>query len=327
MTDRSAEFRPGTIDTRPVRRAAFTALVRPPAGTSTLLVSDADTGELVEVAGLPRRPEPVPLALSWDGTHLLVRTGPKDQPDRDLVLLCLATRERRVFDADADGLVQHAALSPDGRSMATLADENGVRVGVTDLATGARKPLWSAEGWRSDGGVAWSPDGTLLAVDFIDEKEDRTDTVVLSVADGSVLARYEGLVILGSSNGVWAGGRELLLVEEFPEETVPPLFLHDVTTGSVRRFDQVPSRGGGVSAVTAGRLVQHLPGGLFSCALDRSDPRPVLGLPPTYGVEFFDVSGTGAPGPATRSSSPPKSGTPASGPPRHSPTTAQPQVR
>ncbi|WP_328953319.1 hypothetical protein [Kitasatospora purpeofusca] len=254
-------------------------------------MSDADTGEPVEVAGLPGRPEAVPLALSWDGAHLLVRTGPEDRPDRDLVLLGLGTGERRVFDADVDGLVEQAALSPDGRSMATLADEDGVRVGVTDLATGARKPLWSAEGWRSDAGVAWSPDGSLLAVGFIDEEEDRTDTVVLSVADGSVLARYEGLGAPGSPNGVWTGERELLLIEEFSDETVPPLFLHDVATGAVRRFDRAPGQVGGVSAVAAGRLVQRLPGGLFGCALDGSDPRPVLGLPPTYEVGFFDVSG------------------------------------
>ncbi|WP_159400746.1 hypothetical protein [Streptomyces sp. XY431] len=242
------------------------------------------------MAGLPGRPEAVPLALSWEGGHLLLRTGPEDRPDRDLVLLGLATGERRVFDADTDGLVEQAALSPDGRSMVTLTDEDGVRVDVTDLGTGARKPLWSAEGWRSDAGMAWSPDGTLLAVGLVDEEEDRTDTVVLSLADGSVLARYEGLAALGSPNGAWTGARELLLVEEFSDESVPPLFLHDVATGGVRRFDRVPGQVGGVSAVAAGRLVQRLPGGLFVCALDGTDPRPVLGLPPTYEVGFFDVS-------------------------------------
>ncbi|MDY0814123.1 hypothetical protein [Kitasatospora purpeofusca] len=290
MADRSAEFRPGTIGPRPVRRAAFSALVRSPEGASTLLVSDADTGELVGVAGLPGRPEAVPLALSWDGAHLLFRTGPEDRPDRDLVLLRLATGERRVFDADVDGLVEQAALSPDGRSMATLADEDGVRVDVTDLETGTREPLWSADGWRSDSGVAWSPDGTLLAVGLVDEEEDRTDTVVLSLADGSVLARYEGLAALGSPNGAWTGERELLLVEEFSDESVPPLFLHDVATGGVRRFDRVPGQVGGVSAVAAERLVQRLPGGLFVGALDGTDSRSVLGLPSTYEVGFFDVS-------------------------------------
>lgn len=199
------------------------------------------------------------------------------------MLLGLGTGERRVFDADVDGLVEQAALSPDGRSMATLADEDGVRVGVTDLATGARKPLWSAEGWRSDAGVAWSPDGSLLAVGFIDEEEDRTDTVVLSVADGSVLARYEGLGAPGSPNGVWTGERELLLIEEFSDETVPPLFLHDVATGAVRRFDRAPGQVGGVSAVAAGRLVQRLPGGLFGCALDGSDPAPCSDSPDVRG--------------------------------------------
>ncbi|WP_093859034.1 hypothetical protein [Streptomyces sp. TLI_053] len=284
------EFRPGTIDPRPVRRAAFAALVRPPEGASTLLLSDADTGELVGVAGLPGRPEAVPLALSRDGTHLLLRTGPEDRPARDLVLLRLATGERQGFDAGTDGLVEQAALSPEGRSMATLVDEDGVRVDVTDLETGARKPLWSAGGWRSDSGVAWSPDGTLLAVGFIDEEQDRTDTVVLSLADGSALARYEGLAALGSPNGAWTGERELLLVEEFSDESIPPLFLHDVATGGVRRFDRVPEHVGGALAVAAGRLVQVLPGGLFGCALDGTDPRPVLGLPPTYEVGFFDVS-------------------------------------
>ncbi|MFB8236595.1 WD40 repeat domain-containing protein [Kitasatospora purpeofusca] len=254
------------------------------------MVSDADTGDPVEVAGLPRHPAPVPLALARDGSHLLVRTGPEDRPDRDLVLLRLATGEKRVFDADADGLVHQAALSPDGRSMATLTDEDCVRVDVTDLGTGARKPLWSTEGWRSDAGLAWSPDGALLAVGCIDEEEDRTDTVVLSLADGSVLARYEGLTALSSPNGAWTGERELLLVEEFPDESVPPLFLHDVATGRVRRFDRVPGQVGGVSAVADGRLVQQLPGGLFGCALDGTDPRLVLGLPPTYEVGFFDVS-------------------------------------
>ncbi|MFE7486349.1 hypothetical protein [Kitasatospora sp. NPDC057541] len=260
-------------------------------GTGVLVVSDADTGELVEATGLPRHPAAVPLALSWDGGHVLVRTGPENQPDRDLVLSCLATGRRQLFDAQANGLVYQAALSPDGRSMATVADEDDVRVDITDLTTGVRRPLWSAAGWRSESGVAWSPDGGLVSVSYIDEESDRTDTVVLSVADGSVLTRYDGLGTLGSPNGTWTGERELLLVEEFSEEDVPPLFLQDVATGAVRRFTRAPGYVGGVPAVVGDRLVQRLSAGLFDCALDGTDPHPVLVLPPAHEVGFFDVSG------------------------------------
>ncbi|MGW4892753.1 TolB family protein [Kitasatospora sp. NPDC004240] len=290
MADESWGTTPDSLKERRIGRARFMAQLTAPDGTGTLVAQDADGGELVRVADVPGGAAARPLALSWDGTRALVRTGPAERPDRDLVLFTLATGERHSHDATAEGGTEFAALSPDGRTLATLTGDD-VRVGVLDLATGARRRIWSAPGWATvEASVSWSPDGRLIAATYVSE-EDVAATIVLSAEDGAEVAHYEGLLTVASPNGTWSGPRELLLLEEDPEEPVAPVLLRDVTSGATRRFDRDPQDAGGLHALAGGRLVELRPGdGLYAHLLDGSDPRPVLGPGPGYTVGFFDIS-------------------------------------
>ncbi|MFJ6216130.1 TolB family protein [Streptomyces sp. NPDC092296] len=294
MADRFWEFTgDGPVAERPLGRAAFLLVPGRPDGGEML--AGTDSGGLVRVPGMSPESVTRPLALSRDGARVVLCTGRIDRPERQLVVRTLATGEQRVFDALADGTARYAALSPDGGRLAVLSDDASevhASVTVTDLAGGAVRRLWLAEGEASaEGAVSWSPDGRLLAVTYLADGEFAA-TAILEVADGRQLAFYDELLTLGSANGSWSDDRELVLVEEDPEEDVPPLFVRDVLSGGTVRHDWNSEQRGGVLAVWDGRLVHDKPGvGLCTTAFDGSDPRPLLRIDTTgWGIWFFDLA-------------------------------------
>ncbi|MFE5326225.1 TolB family protein [Embleya sp. NPDC056575] len=151
------------------------------------VVLDADNDEFVATPGTPAGTLTTALAISHDGTHVLFRARVEDQPEARLVLHTVATGEQRSFDAHRDGTDWKAALSPDGRAMATLGgDDDSAIVALTDTGTGVRRRLWSSAGLGSalECSIAWSPDGRLVATTYVDD-EGHLVTMVLDTADES----------------------------------------------------------------------------------------------------------------------------------------------
>lgn len=128
------------------------------------------------------------LVLSRQRHHRLHRTGPADML-HDLVVVDVATGQQRTLAATERSLEQ-PALSPDGRTVACVAEEVGApdrpatlrlalvdvdRGEVTDVATDL--DLWPSE-------PCWSPDGA--AVLFSADEDGRRPLFRLDVADGRV---------------------------------------------------------------------------------------------------------------------------------------------
>jgi Tol biopolymer transport system component len=104
-----------------------------------------------------------PVDWSGDGQRLLIAgRGPNGGPG--LSMLDLRTRAQTSL---LDGNVQDAARSPDERRIAFVRDQ---KLGVLDIGNGkvtmiaARITAMSSAAFVGDGYVAWSPDGTRIAV-------------------------------------------------------------------------------------------------------------------------------------------------------------------
>ncbi|WP_214417153.1 PD40 domain-containing protein [Sphaerisporangium fuscum] len=262
---------------------------------NAVVVLDADSDEFVIVPGLPEHLSRETVSLSSDGTRLvfLARQDDGAGPMR-VVLHALATGARQEFASDD---FMRAALSPDGTRIAVLADlSNGPGIpgvgdeiaGITliETATGARQPLWSAEGYWEEASISWSPDGRLLAATYL-TLDDVLTTVVLDLS-GKAIGVHEERVALPGPHSVWRSDRELIVYPEPDDES--PLIAIDVPTGSERRF----TRGNfsAYLAIAGGRVVRpgSSPERFVTTDLDDADERPFLTFHPAVSIDALDIA-------------------------------------
>ncbi|GAA3140040.1 hypothetical protein GCM10010466_33900 [Planomonospora alba] len=293
VVDRSWEIAFDMLASRPVRAARMVLAVRGPDRTA-VIVLDADSDAFMTVPGLPRHFAPETVSLSSDGTRLVFTARQDDGagPPR-VVLHTLATGDRREFTSDD---YMRAALSPDGTRLAVLADlSNGPGIpGVGDeiagielieTGTGARYPLWSAEGYWEEASISWSPDGLLLSATYL-TLDDVLTTVVLDPT-GKEIGSYAERVALPGPHSVWASDHELIVYPEPDDES--PLITIDVSTGGERRFTR--RNFDAYLAISGGRVVRPgpVPERLITTDLNDDDERPFLSISPAVPVCALDI--------------------------------------
>jgi hypothetical protein len=262
----------------------------------SVVVQDADSGDFVEVPGLPTDPHTRPLALSPAGDRLLLLAPHEGRRFGGLCLHTLATGEQRWFSAQADGQDWLAGISPDGRTIATLTTDvrpdQSAAINVIDVASGRRRRLTSLlpdSGYSLESRVCWSPDGQLVAVTYLapkfGEAEDEDLATIVVDTDGAVLAHHQFMGILNSSSS-WAADRELVCYVLYDEEG---LYLLDVQHNTKRLISHDYS----IWGVLDGRLVRKLPWNpgeptrLVTTNLDGTDQQPLLAIQPHTSIELF----------------------------------------
>ncbi|GAA3597805.1 hypothetical protein GCM10022419_096430 [Nonomuraea rosea] len=293
VVDRSWEIAFDALASRPVR-AARMVLAAQGLDRNAVIVLDADSDAFVTVPGLPAHLSRETVSLSTDGTVLVFLTPQDDGagPMR-VVLHTLATGARREFASDD---FMRAALAPDGALLAVLADlsngpgipgvgDESAGVALIETATGARRTLWSAEGYWEESSISWSPDGRLLAATYL-TTDDVLTTVVLDLS-GKELGSYAERVALPGPHSVWASGRELIVYPEPDDEG--PLIAIDVPTGGERRFTRQGFEA--YLAVSGGRVVRpsSSPGRFVTTDLNDGDERPFLTVSPAVAIDALDI--------------------------------------
>jgi len=181
-----------------------------------------------------------------------------------VVLHTLATGARQEFIADD---TWRAALSPDGKHL------------------GARKPLWSGEGWWEEASISWSPDGHLLAATY-ETVDDVLTTVVVDLS-GKPIGVYDewGRSSFAALGLAVQPGTDRL---SRPDDEMPFIAI-DVTTGNQHRFTRRDFRG--YLAASGGRVVREgsSPGQFATTDLDDGDERPFLAFNPAVAIKTLDI--------------------------------------
>jgi hypothetical protein len=205
------------LPVRPVRRASLVFETGPGVRDELAVVFDADSAEFVRVPG--SRPDAEIKSLSHDGTRLvLIDRGLDVHPQVTRVgIRVLATGEERWFTTPDYQQDQTAAFSPDGTVLAVMSHDDPCSedgdppvqavIELLDLGTGDRRRIWQEPGAACDFGLAWSPDGRMIAATYIiwDKERDNDfwSTVVVDAADGTVRATAPFTGFRTWSNGIW----------------------------------------------------------------------------------------------------------------------------
>lgn len=161
------------------RRIAYVLSVD---GSADLYVADLDSGERTRLTDHPAiDTEP---CWSPDGTTIAFTSDRSGVPQ--VYLLDVATREVRILTREGKQNLR-PRYAPDGRSLAVVTAEQGFRIALIDLATGARRLLTDGP---QDESPAFSPDGRQLA--YAGQGPDGSELRLLSL-DGSVRQRLPGV--------------------------------------------------------------------------------------------------------------------------------------
>jgi hypothetical protein len=116
-------------------------LIALPSGVIILL--DADDGGFAQLPGIPATgtwPIYLPLTLSPDGTQLLLGCEEGNGPHVSLVLQRLADGQRRRFPTPLGCFDNMAAFSPDGDTIASLANDRGRQAAIDLITVATRRP-------------------------------------------------------------------------------------------------------------------------------------------------------------------------------------------
>ncbi|GGK11092.1 hypothetical protein GCM10010123_46330 [Pilimelia anulata] len=202
------------LPVRPVSRASMALGITPDKDRQICVVYDIERDEFVRPPSMPDGSGWSLLSLSPDGTQLLYLDlyGPR-RPDNGLYLYTLATAEHVRFDPPDITHPDCAAVSPDGRTIATLTgDISGkpiATIHLLDVATGRWRQVWQEPGLAAvlEGVVAWSPDGSRLAATY--GIGPGWGTVVLDSA-GRKLAYFDETLLPSSGNSAWLDNRRVL---------------------------------------------------------------------------------------------------------------------
>lgn len=270
------------------------------AGERVAVALDADRDEFVRLPALPAGRGWELLALSPDGTQLLYLDRHGTSSLGGLFLHTLATGQRQVFDASADGRTVLAALSPDGRGIATLSlphdpsqphdpDAGLAAVGIIDTTTGRQRRLWARPGtWARGSTVSWSPDGQLIAVNYM--TLDEADATVVLDPTGHEVGHYDDVVISTSPNGAWLGPRELICGHDHPDGwNLTALNLVDGTHRVLGPRGAMPIGRIGDRLIASPTSSVSGPIRVNTTDLGGTDPQPFLTIHTTGGIEPFDT--------------------------------------
>jgi WD40 repeat protein len=142
--------------------------------------------------------------LSADGTRLVRQANSGADPRLEIVDL-------RTGDSDGLGGATGycPALSPDNATLASYSSRFGGQVRLHDVRAGTSSVLRRAELFRSEaicGGIAWSPEGDLLAV------RDAKGSVIVD-RDGRVVLRIPGGSVTNGSMSWSPDGRKILFYD------------------------------------------------------------------------------------------------------------------
>ncbi|MFC7481400.1 TolB family protein [Luedemannella flava] len=258
-----------------------------------ILLLDADTGRFAAFAGVPSDGILRPLALSHDGRYLLFSVLEDGGRTMLLVLHRLADgHNRRLYRPDGYFDVL-AAVAPDGRTVATLSDDDDevVCIDLVDLEALTRRRAWSGAGGASlnEAVIAWSPSGDMVAATYYLTHIDGVATVIVNVRSGAVLRHYERRAIVGCTNGSWVDDHHVILVDEPSEEFSPPADLVDVRDGSTRRLHS-QDRWRNSLAIVDGRFLSQMYGSsdLYLTDLDGNDAELLLTV--AAGLDLLDIA-------------------------------------
>lgn len=287
------EFVRDAAPTRTVGRALLAVPWKTDADGAQIVVVDADTEELALVPGLPAD-QWEQLALAGDGTRLLVRTW-----QRGLCLYTLATGQQRWYTGD-DGSDFVAALSPDGRTIATLClpedptapvpDTSLSALNLVDISTGRRQRLWATRGaWSMESAVSWSPDGQMIALTHtvpVPELggQHNWNTTVVDLT-GAVVWQCLDAAIPPASNGAWVGDRELAFTLDDMDAVLAVVDVRDGTRRVIGRAPSIPYAVVGERVLRNVRYDLGQPGDWVVSVtdLDGDDARPFLTTTPGSG--------------------------------------------
>jgi hypothetical protein len=142
--------------------------------------------------------------LSTDGTRLVRQAYSGADPRIEIVDL-------RTGDSyDVNGAWGYCpALSPDNATLASYSSRFGGQLRLHDVRAGTSSVLRTAELFRSEaicGGIAWSPEGDLLAV------RDANGSVIVD-RDGRVVRRIPGGSVTNGSMSWSPDGRKILFYD------------------------------------------------------------------------------------------------------------------
>lgn len=203
-----------------------------------LLFGDAERDDVVRIDIESPPSTSRPLALSQDGTRVLLSIGSPSTPETDLVCRELATGAQRSHG----GLLglQSAAFSPDGReAAASLSDLDGsVTLAVLDLESGTWRRLSASDELTSASQtVTWSPDGKFIVVDYI-SADDEDAVAVVDTSSGDLVQAHERVCLINSSNGAWLDAARLVLVGNDAGFDESPFRVLSVYEGTLTAFGE-----------------------------------------------------------------------------------------
>lgn len=156
-----------------------------------ITIHSVETGEERELA--PKTTSPYGLEPHWspDGHSFVVLANDEKGRPGFYRIDAQSGDVTRILRGKAEGEIQHAILSPDGKEVFYVsAGTNGLRILARKLETGRERELYRAPLFHSS--LALSPDGQTLAFAFQDPARQSDVLIVLPVTGGEPRELFQG---------------------------------------------------------------------------------------------------------------------------------------